>query len=83
MRAPKFRYTMLNIIFGMHILKQKSWHFGMKLVILQQQFLPRLFLKAYHGRTSCPKPTVTGRRERYANQVIHFHSISSKPKFLL
>lgn len=23
MRAPKFRYTMLNIIFGMHILKQK------------------------------------------------------------
>ena len=25
----------------------------MKLVILQQQFLPRLFLKAYHGRTSC------------------------------
>ena len=31
----------------------KNWHFGMKLVILQQQFLPRLFLKAYHGRTSC------------------------------
>lgn len=25
----------------------------MKLVFLQQQFLPRLFLKAYHGRTSC------------------------------
>ena len=23
------------------------------LVSLQQQFLPRLFLKAYHGRTSC------------------------------
>ena len=31
----------------------KSWHFGINIVPLQQQFLPRLFLKAYHGRTSC------------------------------
>ncbi len=31
----------------------KHWYFGIKIVPLQQQFLPRLFLKAYHGRTSC------------------------------
>ena len=31
----------------------RHWYFGIKIVPLQQQFLPRLFLKAYHGRTSC------------------------------